>query len=396
MADDIINKDLSSYELDRLIKFFIITVGLISMLGLIMVFSSSYIYAKETFGSSIFFFIRQLIFIGLGLMVASVIGMTKINFWIQYGKYINILASIMLLFTYFPGIGVSVKGSHRWLNVAGITIQPGEIIKFTLLLASIFYFENFKDLEPKQRIKQAIFLLIPMIILVKQPDYGTFLICFIVLIFVCFMSSFPRKHFYFLLIGGVVVGAAVLFMESYRIKRLFTFLDPWKNPQTSGFQIIQSYLAFANGGLLGEGLGNSTEKLFYLPEAHNDFIFSVIGEELGLWGVLIVILLFVTVIYLGFKIALKMNSKMAQILVASIVFTIGLQALLNMGVVLGLLPTKGLNLPFISYGGSSIISNFFAIGLIISAFRQTRLILNNSGLSSNVSEIEDKEKIWQK
>ncbi|OFZ39155.1 MAG: cell division protein FtsW [Bdellovibrionales bacterium RIFOXYD12_FULL_39_22] len=352
------------------------------MLGLIMVFSSSYIYAKETFGSSTYFFFRQSFFIAAGLLVALIVGISKINFWINYGRYLNIVAILLLLLTFFPGIGVVVKGSHRWINILGLTVQPGEIIKFTTMLAALFYFENFSILERKEKIKQGIFLIAPLVVLIKQPDYGTFLICFTVIGFVCFMSSFSRKYFYIFLASGITIGAAALFIESYRIKRILTFLDPWKNPQTSGFQIIQSYLAFANGGIFGEGLGNSNEKLFYLPEAHNDFIFSVIGEELGLFGVLMAILLFVAMIYLGFKIALKMESRMSQILVSTVVFVVGLQALLNMGVVLGLLPTKGLNLPFISYGGSSIISNFFAIGLIISAFRQTRVILNNSALTT--------------
>ena len=263
------------------------------------------------------------------------------------------------------------------INNAGI--KPGEIIKYTVMLASLSYFEKFYDYSNSDKVLFGSLLFFPLAVLIQQPDYGTFLICFVVIVFVCFMSSFSRKHFFYLTSIGAILGSVVLFMESYRVKRIFTFLDPWENPQTSGFQIIQSYLAFANGGIFGEGLGNSNEKLFYLPEAHNDFIFSVVGEELGYLGVLFVVLLFLIFIYLGFKLALKINSKFSQVLTISIVFLIGIQAFLNMGVVLGLLPTKGLNLPFISYGGSSVVSNFFAIGLIISAFRQERRSLNNIG-----------------
>ncbi len=156
------------------------------------------------------------------------------------------------------------------------------------------------------------------------------------------------------------------------MKRLLTYLDPWKNPHGSGFQIIQSYLAFANGSLLGQGLGNSNEKLFYLPEAHNDFIFSVIGEEMGFVGVFFLVCLFIAFIYFGFKLILQVKDRIGVILGASIIFVLGLQALLNMGVVLGLLPTKGLNLPFISYGGSSLICNFFGIGLLLSVVKGYR------------------------
>ena len=165
------------------------------------------------------------------------------------------------------------------------------------------------------------------------------------------------------------MGICFLFTASYRIKRILTFLDPWKNPKTSGFQIIQSYLAFANGSLFGQGLGNSNEKLFYLPEAHNDFIFSVIGEELGFIGVFCIVILFLSALYLGFKLALQMKKRPALILASSAIFILGLQSFLNMAVVLGLLPTKGLNLPFISYGGSSLLSNFLGIGLLCSAVK---------------------------
>ena len=147
-------------------------------------------------------------------------------------------------------------------------------------------------------------------------------------------------------------------------------MDPWKNPKTSGFQIIQSYLAFANGSFSGQGLGNSNEKLFYLPEAHNDFIFSVIGEELGFLGVFLIIAMFVCLIYFGYKFALQLNSRLAFILASTVMFSLGLQSVLNMGVVLGLLPTKGLNLPFISYGGSSMISSAILFGFLLSLTKQ--------------------------
>jgi cell division protein FtsW len=190
--------------------------------------------------------------------------------------------------------------------------------------------------------------------------------------FVGFMSSFPRRYFYCSLFIGGLAGIFILFYKAYRVKRLLTYLDPWKNAQGSGFQIIQSYMAFANGSLFGQGLGNSNEKLFYLPEAHNDFIFSVIGEEIGFIGVFLIVCLFIAFIYFGFKLVLQVRDRIGLILGASIVFVLGLQALLNMGVVLGLLPTKGLNLPFISYGGSSLICNFFGIGLLLSVIKGYR------------------------
>ena len=199
------------------------------------------------------------------------------------------------------------------------------------------------------------------------------------------MSSFPRKYFYYSLVTGGICGVFVLFSQAYRVKRMLTYLDPWKNPQGSGFQIIQSYMAFAKGAAFGQGLGNSNEKLFYLPEAHNDFIFSVIGEELGFIGVFVLISLFVAFIYFGFKLALKLRDRVSIIMASAIVFVLGLQALLNMGVVLGLLPTKGLNLPFVSYGGSSLLCNFFGIGLLLSVIKGYRDQLISGVESENTS-----------
>ena len=187
--------------------------------------------------------------------------------------------------------------------------------------------------------------------------------------FACFLSNFPRKYFYSAFVLGVITAAGLLVSAPYRVKRLLVFLDPWSDPQNSGFQIIQSYLAFANGRIFGQGIGNSNEKLFYLPEAHNDFIFSVIGEELGFVGVLVIVLLFVAFTFLGFKLALTPRSNINKQVVSIFVFAIAIQSFLNMGVVLGLLPTKGLNLPFISYGGSSLIANLVAIGFVLSSLK---------------------------
>jgi cell division protein FtsW len=168
---------------------------------------------------------------------------------------------------------------------------------------------------------------------------------------------------------GIVNGFVILMAAPYRVKRVLAFLDPWKDPRGTGFQIIQSFLAFANGSFFGQGLGNSNEKLFYLPEAYNDFIFSVVGEELGFVGVLVFVLMFVSFLFIGFKLAISLRSRVGSIMLATIIFTIGFQAFLNMGVVLGVLPTKGLNLPFISYGGSSMVANLAALGLVFACLK---------------------------
>ncbi len=361
-----------THELDRLVKIFLSVLGIILTIGLVMVWSSSYMLASEMFGSSSHYIIRQLIYLLAGIVVAAIVSKTKYQFWIKYGFILNLVATMIVLLTVIKGIGASAKGASRWLVIGPFSIQPGEIVKYTVILSSLSFFENWNRMDSKERFKHGASILLPLVLLIKQPDFGSFSICFIAISFVGFMSSFPRKYFYSTVVLGAIGGVIVLFSQAYRVKRLLTYLDPWKNPHGSGFQIIQSYLAFANGAFLGQGLGNSNEKLFYLPEAHNDFIFSVIGEEMGFIGVFAIIALFIAFIYYGFKVVLKVNNRIGIILGSSIIFVLGIQALLNMGVVLGLLPTKGLNLPFISYGGSSLLCNFFGIGLLLSVVKGYR------------------------
>ena len=372
-------------EVDKLVKVFLSTLAIIITIGLIMVWSSSYILAKESFGTPYHYIVRQLIYLFMAISVAFAVSKTKYTFWLKYGYLINIIAAGIVALTIVKGIGASAKGASRWLSYGGLSIQPGEIVKFTVILSGLTFFENWNKMDNKERVKHGGTLFLPLALLIKQPDFGTFFICFVVISFVCFMSSFPRKYFYYSLIAGGVGGVFVLFSQAYRVKRMLTYLDPWKNPQGSGFQIIQSYMAFAKGAAFGQGLGNSNEKLFSLPEAHNDFIFSVIGEELGFIGVFILISLFVAFIYFGFKLALKLRDRVSTIMAAAIVFVLGLQALLNMGVVLGLLPTKGLNLPFVSYGGSSLLCNFFGIGLLLSVIKGYRDQLITGVESENTS-----------
>lgn len=357
------------YALENSIRIFMAIVAILVVFGITMVFSASYIYSKEMHGESSYYLIKQLIYLGASLVVAFIVSRTKPTFWIKYSSLLTILISGALVLTFIPGLGVEVKGAHRWIDLGPASFQPGELVKFSSLLHGIALFENWINLTNKERIKSSLLALTPLLLLLNQPDFGSFSIAFIVLAFTCFMSRFPRKYFYSGLGIGLVLGGLALVSQPYRVQRMLTFLDPWKNPLGSGFQIIQSYLGFANGGVLGLGLGNSNEKLFYLPEAHNDFIFSVIGEELGFVGVVALALLYLGFLLFGFRIALNLKERLSALVVSSVVFTIAINAVLNMSVVLGLLPTKGLNLPFISSGGSSLLSNFFGLGILYSVIR---------------------------
>lgn len=358
-----------SFGLDKTFRYFIYVLSVIALIGLIMVYSSSFILSQEQFGDSAYYLKKQLVYLFASIVMVIIFYKTKVTFWIKYAPVFHLFVGVCCLLTLINGIGVEIKGATRWIQFGGMRFQPGEFLKYTTLLMSINYFENFFNVEFKKRIEQTFTLFAPIFLLLFQPDFGTFTICFLGIAVVCYFSSFPRGYFYSFLFMGIIAIIPILVAQPYRVRRLFSYLDPWKNDKTSGFQIIQSYMAFANGSIFGQGLGNSNEKLFYLPEAHNDFIFSVIGEETGFVGVLLLVSLFMILSFLGYALSLLMKERKVHILVAALVSALTLQILLNLGVVLGLLPTKGLNLPFVSSGGSSLMANFFAVGLIASAVK---------------------------
>lgn len=356
-------------RLEKLTNYFLINVFFLILFGVIMVFSASYMYATENMGSSYFFLTKQLIYILMGIAVALVFSRLKILYLYKQAHKINGFFCLLVTLTLVPGLSVVIKGSRRWLNLGFMNLQPGEFLKYTLMLAAIRYFENFNNYSSREKVIYLAGLVYPLAVFILQPDFGTFFISATIIGFIAFLSSFPRKYFYSLIVIGLIGAFGILLAAPYRVKRVLAFLDPWKDPRGSGFQIIQSFLAFANGSFFGQGLGNSNEKLFYLPEAYNDFIFSVVGEELGFIGVAATAMMFVSFIFIGFKLAISLKSRVGSIMISTIIFAIGFQAFLNMGVVLGVLPTKGLNLPFISYGGSSMVANLGALGLIFACIR---------------------------
>lgn len=362
-----------SLSLNKLEKYFFFFLSAILVLGLVMVYSSSYLYSKELFNVPAHYFWRQSLHILAAMAFAFCLSRVKLDIWIRVGPIIHLFVICLLALTFLTPLGVEAKGARRWIKFGSIGLQPGEFIKYTYILAGCHFLVRWQKLSRLGIFIQGSLLLLPLILLLQQPDYGSFFICLVIMAFVANFGQIKRKWYYSGVAISLGMGAILLFMKAYRIQRLMSFLDPWKNPKSTGFQIIQSYLAFAHGKIFGQGLGNSTEKLFYLPEAHNDFIFSVLGEEMGFLGVTLLVLLFLGLIYTGLKICLKMSSRLHATVMVALIFTIGLQTFLNMGVVLGLLPTKGLNLPFVSYGGSSMMANFLAIGLILSGIRSHKV-----------------------
>lgn len=350
-------------------KHLLIFLAIISCFGLVMVLSSSYQFSKAMKGSSLYFFNRQIFFLGIAAVMLLVVKKVKSDVWYKYASLLHYAVVFLIILTIIPGVSHTKNGASRWLQLFGFSFQPAEFLKYSLIPYGLKFFDEFNLRDSKENMKQFAWILLPIALLAKQPDFGSLAICSVLLGYLSFISSFPRKYFAILSVSGVLALGTLAFSQPYRLKRLMIFLDPWKDPTNSGFQITQSLMSFAHGSFFGQGLGNSLGKLHYLPEAHNDFIFSIIGEETGFFGISILVFLFCGFVYSGLKLADQVGKPFQAKIVSAITFSIGIQAILNMGVVLALLPTKGLNLPFISYGGSSLIANFFAVGMLLSLSR---------------------------
>lgn len=340
---------------------------LLMAFGLVAVYSASSFLAEHKMGDSYYYLKKQGMFclVGLFLMIcAKNIPSTL------YSKIVYPLLGISLLLVLLvlvPGVGTRVGGATRWFRIAGFSFQPSELAK----LAMAFYIayslakkgpemSSFsRGLLPHLVVTGAF-----MALILLQPDLGTAVILGGWLLILLYVGGVKIRH----LLGIAILAApAVLWLvlkADYRLKRWWAFLNPWEDPQGLGFQIVHSFLAFGSGGFMGVGLGNSKQKLFYLPEPHTDFILSIVGEELGFLGVAAIILLFGLLITRGIYVALEASDLYSSYLALGITCFIGLQVLVNMGVVLGLLPTKGLTLPFISYGGSSLVLTLIGVGVL--------------------------------
>lgn len=340
------------------VPFFLILF--IHLFGLIMIFSSSYIYAREYFGSGHFFFTRQIIFSCLASLTFYFFSKVSFNFIKKFFFISHLCVLFLLILTFiFPH---AQKGSFRWLHFHGYSLQPGEFLKLSTILGLYWL------LEKKRHIVYWLIYCIPFLLLLKQPDFGTFILCLISIFVYLFLYKFTLKKTIYVLLGSIPFVVYLIIKEPYRLNRILSFLNPWKDPLGKGFQVIQSFLAFAKGGFFGVGLGNSYEKLFYLPEAHNDFLFSVLGEELGFLGVFI----FVTTYYLFFFLLKDFINKSSEPIFGFVLlFTLILQAFINMSVCLGILPTKGITLPFFSYGGSSLLVSSMVLGILYGLCKKT-------------------------
>jgi len=344
-----------------------ITVVLLAI-GVVMVYSSSAINANEFMKDSAYYLKRHLLYLFIGIAASLWIMSADYISLKRYVKPVLLVTFLLLMLILVPGISREIAGARRWFRFSFLSFQPSQVAKIVMIL----YFADF--LSRKQSEIKSFWegFMPPMIILgltvgliLLEPDLGTAVAISVVSFIMLFVAGIKLKHLLPMLIGSIPVLGILIFHKAYRMKRIMAFWDPWQDPQGIGFQIIQSFIAIGSGGLFGVGLGQSRQKLLYLPGCHTDFIFSIIGEELGLVGALAVIILFILFIWLGFKIALRARDLFGHLVALGIVSIIALEAIINIAVATGSMPTKGLPLPFISYGGSSLVFDMIGVALLL-------------------------------
>ncbi|MFC1883327.1 putative lipid II flippase FtsW [Thermodesulfobacteriota bacterium] len=346
----------------------LIPAVLLVIIGLIMVYSASSNVAEHRIGESYFFLKKQALFCAIGFMFMIFAKHIPCSVYRYFIYPLLIFTFLLLVLVLIPGVGHKVGGATRWLKWGWLSLQPAEFAKFTMALYMAYSMSkkgpemgNFsRGLLPHLIVAGFIMLLI-----VRQPDLGTAVIIGFWVMIVLFVGGAKFSQLVSILIISSPAVLWLIYQAEYRLDRIWTYLNPWRDPTGSGFQIIHSFLAFGSGGVFGEGLGNSKQKLFYLPESHTDFVLSIIGEEMGFIGVIVVIILFGVLIWRGIKIALNASDLYSTYLALGLTCLLGFQVIINMGVVMGLLPTKGLTLPLISYGGSSLVLNLLGIGILL-------------------------------
>ncbi len=358
----------------------ILCVAFLSVFGCIMVYSASY-YSADRLGNEYHFLIKQIIGVLLGalcLFVCTFINPEKLKRF----KWLAVIVSAgLLVLVFIPGIGIENYGARRWIGLGFFSIQPSEIAKFVLVFfCAVHLSENY------DRVKKFKTLIPPLLVgglfcglVILEPNMSITMCIGLVLIIMLFLGGISFKHFVCLAVPGVLAVPALIFMEPYRVKRLMAFLNPWASPQAEGFQLIQSLYGLGAGGLFGVGLFNSRQKYSFLPFAESDFIFSIIGEELGFVGAMFIVLVFIVLVACLIIIARRAKTRFGMLLVAGVASVIAVQTILNIAVVTGSIPPTGLPLPFISAGSTSLIVFMSAIGLCLNISKQSKI--------SNIGEV---------
>jgi cell division protein FtsW len=336
--------------------------------GVVMVYSASAIVAADRFHDPYFFLKKQLFWAVLGAGALWIALRVDYRLLEKAVLPLLILAGVLLVLVLVPPFGQAINGTRRWIRFGPVSFQPAELAKLALVLYLAAFLAKRRGELAAFRTGAAPALAVAGLLaglVLVQPDLGNCMTLIVVTFGLLYLAGSPARHLAWVAAPAVPLIALAIWMAPYRLRRITAFVDPWSDPRGSGFQIIQSWLALGNGGLVGQGIGGSQQKLFYLPEAHTDFIFAIVGEELGFLGAVGMVGLFAVLIWRGLRIGLRAADPFGSYLALGITVLLATQTLVNLGVVTGLLPTKGLPLPFISFGGSALLMTMIATGVLL-------------------------------
>lgn len=357
----------------------ILVISALLAIGFLLLASASMGISDKIHNNSFYFLTHQGIYLFVGFVAAFIVTKIPLSFWEKTGGYLLLIGVFLLVVVLIPGIGREVNGSRRWIRLGLFTLQASEFAKFAVVIYSSGYLLRRQEevmASIRGFVKPLILLGVMALLLLLEPDFGAIVVMILTVLGMMYLAGARLWQFIILLllVGGALAMIAVI--SPYRVMRLTSFLNPWAKPFDSGYQLVQSLIAFGRGGVFGVGLGNSIQKLFYLPEAHTDFLFAVLAEEFGIFGQTVVLSLFSFLVgralYLG-RLAAKIGNWFASYLAYGLGLMIGLQAIINVGVNIGLLPTKGLTLPFMSYGGSSMLFNCVISAVLLRIYHEITL-----------------------
>ena len=355
-------------------KLLLIAVIIIAIFGIVMIYSASSIWAEYKYNDAFKYVKAQTAFFIMGLFFIFLISKININILYKKANLILLICFILLILVLIPGIGTIRNGSRSWFGIGGLGIQPSEFAKLGLIIYVAKYLANnnriIKDIK-KGVLPILLVIAVFFILIMLEPDFGTAMVIVLTLVVMIFISGVKISFFVKIGLVGLLGIVGLIIVAPYRMERIVSFLNPWVDPLGSGYQIIQSLYAIGPGGLLGQGFLESRQKQFYLPEPQTDFIFSIISEEFGFLGILIVSSFLIFIFYRIIKIALRQSDLFKKYLAFGLGFGIIIQSLLNIAVVIGLIPVTGVTLPFLSYGGSSLLVSLVSIGIILNISRRT-------------------------
>lgn len=352
-------------------SYYIICLFLIIFIGLVMIYSSSMIWAEYKTGNKYYYLIRQILFFIIGLALFILSSKISYKFWYKWANQIFIICLVLMILVLIPGIGIVRGGARSWIGIGDFSIQPAEFMKLGFVIFTAKFLTNNEGIMRKNKFFYLYMLIIGIIfgLIILQPDFGSGIILVSGVVMMLFVGGIQIKNIIFGSVFAIIGVAIMILIAPYRLERIQSFLDPWSDPLGSGFQIIQSLYAISPASLFGYGLFNSKQKYFYLPEPQNDFIFAIICEELGIVGGVFLLLLFFVIIYLGFDLARKAKDNFASFMALGFTSILLIQVFVNIAVVIGLIPVTGVTLPFVSYGGSSLVISMFMMGIVFNIMR---------------------------